>query len=194
MTKKIGLTGGIGSGKSFIAGVLLKMGYPVFFSDDFSKDIANTNVEVRQKLIALFGAEVYIDGALNRPFLAKMIFENEENRLKVNSIIHPKVRQGFEDWANRQTSEIVFNEAAIFFETGGHKALDATILVTAPLSLRIARVQQRDGVAEREVMARIEKQWSDEQKIPLADFVIENDEKTPLLHQLELMLSNIGVM
>lgn len=189
--KKIGLTGGIGSGKSFIAGILQKMGYPVFFSDDFAKNIYDTDASVKETIIGYFGAQLYVEGQLDRTKLAQLIFENEENRLFVNQLVHPKVRQAFSDWAAKQDASIVFNEAAILFETGAYKNFDATILVTAPIELRVQRVMARDHSSKEEVLARMSKQWSDEQKIALTNFVIMNDEEMPILEQIEKILSNL---
>lgn len=189
--KKIGLTGGIGSGKSFIAGILQKMGYPVFFSDEFAKSIYDVDQVVKSSLISYFGAELYSSGNLDRTMLATIIFEKEENRQKVNELVHPRVRKAFLDFVAQQKSKIVFNEAAILFETGGHAMMDATILVTAPVELRLKRAMQRDGSSEAEVLARINRQWIDELKIPMADYLIINDDQHPLLQQIEQIINKL---
>jgi dephospho-CoA kinase len=185
---KVGITGGIGSGKSIVCKILEVMHFPVYYSDERSKDIVNTNPFVRQKLIKLMGENVYLNNQLNAPFLAKKIFEDDTIRLKVNEIIHPIVRQVFADWAETQNSSIIFNEAAILFETGAYQLMDATILVTAPLELKINRVIQRDRCSKEQVLERMSKQWDDEQKIPLADFVLINDDIQPLLNQIEILI------
>jgi dephospho-CoA kinase len=182
---KVGITGGIGSGKSIVGKILEVMRFPVYYSDERSKEIVNTNSFVRQNLIKLMGENVYLNNQLNAPFLAKKIFEDDTIRLKVNEIIHPIVRQAFADWAETQNSSIVFNEAAILFETGAYQLMDATVLVTAPLELKINRVRERDRCSKEQVLERISKQWNDEQKLPLADFVLINDDIQPLLIQIE---------
>ncbi|MBL4862924.1 MAG: dephospho-CoA kinase [Crocinitomicaceae bacterium] len=188
---KIGITGGIGSGKSLVSRVLESMGYPVFNSDNVAKDIVANNSEVRKGLIELFGKEIYDAHGLNKVRLAEYIFSDNQARLKVNAIIHPKVREAFQKFAEASHSKIVFNEAAILFETGSYKQLDATILVVAPEELRINRVIERDNALEATVIARIEKQWSDEKKASLTPYVIVNDEKQPLLHQVEKIIEQL---
>lgn len=182
--KKIGLTGGIGAGKSYIAGILLKLGYPVFFSDQVAKEITANDDEVRTALIRLFGDEVFQEKVLNRTFLAQQIFQNPVKLKEVNQIIHPKVRKAFDNWSTQQNSALVFNEAAILFETGAYQQFDATVLVVAPKELKIKRVLARENITEQQVHDRMDKQWTDEQKMPLADFTIENNEQKPLLQQV----------
>jgi dephospho-CoA kinase len=183
--KRIGLTGGIGSGKTYIAGILEKMGYPVYYSDAQSKVLTDTHPLIREKLIARFGREIYTAQGLNRKVLAELIFASEEHRLFVNELIHPLVRNNFEHWCSEQRSPIVFNEAAILFETGAYRQFDGTLLVVAPLELRIERVMQRDRCSKKEVEERMKSQWSDDQKIPLATAVITSNGKFPLVSQIE---------
>lgn len=191
--KRIGLTGGIGSGKSFIANILEHMGFPVYYSDSRSKELTKSNPKIKTGLISLFGEEVYVKGELNcelnTQLVATKIFQNEELRQEVNQLIHPIVRKDFDDWATNQHSELVFNEAAILFETGAYKNFDATILVCAPMELKIKRVMIRENCSREDVLARMSKQWSDEEKMKLADFVIKNDEKLPILTQIEGVLN-----
>lgn len=187
--KKIGITGGIGSGKSVVGQILEAMHFPVYYSDQQSKILVDTDHVIREELIKLLGKEVYLDGKLNRPFLTQQLFSNDDLRLKINQIIHPKVREAFTIWVNKQSSNLVFNEAAILFETGAYQSMDYTILVTAPLELKIERVLKRDNIAINEIQERMSKQWSDEEKIPLADFVIVNDEAKPLLKQVEAVIN-----
>lgn len=186
--KRIGLTGGIGSGKSFIANILEHMGFPVYYSDLRSKELTKSNPTIRTGLISLFGEDVFLDGELNTQLVATKIFQNEGYRQKVNELIHPVVRKDFEDWVKNQNSDLVFNEAAILFETGAYKNFDATILVCAPVELKIQRVMKRENCSREDVLARMNKQWSDEEKMKLADFVIENDEVSPILKQIENIL------
>jgi dephospho-CoA kinase len=183
--KRIGLTGGIGSGKTYIAGILEKMGYPVYYSDAQSKVLTDTHPLIHEKLIARFGREIYTAQGLNRKVLAELIFASEEHRLFVNELIHPLVRNNFEHWCSEQRSPIVFNEAAILFETGAYRQFDGTLLVVAPLELRIERVMQRDRCSKKEVEERMKSQWSDDQKIPLATAVITSNGKFPLVSQIE---------
>lgn len=190
--KRIGLTGGIGSGKSVVAKILMAMGYPVYFSDERSKFITDTDPEVRQGLISLFGMEVFTEAGLNRSFLARQIFNDDAKRLLVNQLIHPKVRADFDEWVRSQNSKLVFNEAAILFETGAYKRFDKTVLVTAPMDLKIERVMKRDNTFREEVLIRMSKQWPDEQKIPYADKVLVNDDQTPLIYQIEEMIAEFS--
>ncbi len=189
--KKIGITGGIGSGKSVVGQILEAMHFPVYYSDQQSKILVDTDLIIREELIKLLGTKVYLDGKLNRPFLTQQLFSNDDLRLKINQIIHPKVREAFTNWVNKQSSNLVFNEAAILFETGAYQLMDYNILVTAPLELKIDRVLKRDNITINEFQERISKQWSDEEKIPLADFVIVNDEVKPLLQQIEAILIKV---
>jgi dephospho-CoA kinase len=189
--KRIGLTGGIGSGKSFIAQIIEHMGYPVYYSDARAKELTKSNPSIKTGLISLFGEEVYEGNKLNAKLIASKIFHNDELRKKVNELIHPIVRADFENWALNQNSELVFNEAAILFETGSYRNFDATILVCAPTDLKIERVMKRENCSKEEVMARMSKQWSDEDKMKLTDYSILNDNQTPILIQLEEIINNL---
>jgi dephospho-CoA kinase len=189
--KRIGITGGIGSGKSFIAKILEHMGFPVYYSDLRSKELTKSNPSIKTGLISLFGEEVYSDNELNTQLVATKIFQNEEMRQKVNALIHPIVRKDFEDWVTNQKSALVFNEAAILFETGAFRNFDATILVCAPMELKIQRVMKRENCSKEDVLARMSKQWSDDEKNKLANFIINNDECDPILTQLELVLAKL---
>src|SRR3989338_3525903 len=141
---KVGLTGGIGSGKSVVSRILVAMGYSVFNSDNAARKIVNENVHVREALCAEFGADLYQDGLLNRPKLAKIIFSDSAARERVNQLIHPVVREAFREFAVSSQQPLVFNEAAILFETDAAARMDRMILVTAPEKLRIQRVMQRE--------------------------------------------------
>lgn len=191
MPIKVGITGGIGSGKSFVCQILEKMGYPVYYSDTESKRLTATNPAIKEGLIQLLGQEVFIENTLNKQFLASKLFQDDTIREQVNQLIHPIVRADFQQWANQQNGEIVFNEAAILIETGSYKTLDFTVLVTADKELRIQRTMKRDNISREDVLARMSKQWEDEEKMKLADFVIFNDER-PLLVQIEEMIHNLS--
>jgi dephospho-CoA kinase len=187
--KKIGLTGGIGSGKTSIAKILEAMSYPIYYSDLRAKFLSDEHPVIRQGLIALLGEESYVDGTLNRVFVSECIFSNPDLRLQVNEIIHPIVRKDFDDWADQQTSSLIFNEAAILFETGAYQQFDSNLLVCAPEALRIQRVMLRDHCSKASVEQRIRSQWTDEQKRNLTSHCVENDGKQPVLIQLEKILS-----
>lgn len=189
--KRIGLTGGIGSGKSFIAQIIEHMGYPVYYSDARAKELTKSNPTIKMGLISLFGEEVFSGFELNTKLVADNIFYNKELRYKVNELIHPIVRKDFENWVTNQKSTLVFNEAAILFETGSYKNFDANILICAPLELKIQRVMKRENCSKEEVMARMSKQWSDEDKMKLTDYSILNDNKTPVLIKLEEIINNL---
>lgn len=191
--KRIGITGGIGSGKSFIATIIERMGYPVYYSDISSKELTNAHPVIRQGLIDLVGENVYFGGELDKKVLASAIFSNDELRLKVNQLIHPIVRQDFEDWANSQKSDLIFNEAAILFETGAYRNFDATILVFAPEELRLKRVLKRDIITKEEVLARMNNQLKDDEKRKMTSLQILNDGESPLLIQIECLLEQIKI-
>jgi dephospho-CoA kinase len=169
--KRIGLSGGIGSGKSYVAEILEKMGFPVYYSDARAKVLTDTHPHIISELVKRFGSSIYEDGVLNRKALASLIFDSEENRLFVNNLIHPIV--------------LVFNEAAILFETGAYRQFDATVLVIAPLETRIERIMQRDRCTHEQAEARINSQWNDEQKIPLANAIVSNNGEEAVLIQVE---------
>lgn len=186
--KKIGITGGIGSGKSIVGKILSTMGFPIFYSDLEAKRIMTHDKKVVAEIKRIFGEEAYTNDDLNREFLAEKIFNQPELKNKINAIVHPAVRQAFDDFAQSQHNTLVFNEAAILFETGGYKSFDATILVVADEELRIKRVMQRDNVPLQSVKERMKNQWTDEKKKPLADFIIENNEDRLLVPQVEKII------
>jgi dephospho-CoA kinase len=187
--KRIGITGGIGAGKSTVSKILEAMGFPVFNSDLQAKNTADFNPEVKVEIISLFGDSIYSNNELNRPKMADLIFNDPLLREKLNHIIHPRVRAAFDEFALVSSSELVFNEAAILFETGAYKQLDATILVTSPKELRIQRLLSRDKSSREAIEARMNTQWSDEEKRELADYIIENDENQSLIKQVEQLIS-----
>jgi len=187
---RIGLSGGIGSGKSTVAGILAKMGYPIFYSDQEAKRLYDENPVLQKQLVDLFGPAIYRDGQLNKAFLAQQLFSNAELKAQVTALVHPLVRKAFEVWAQQQVSDLVFNEAAILFETGAYKDFDATVLVTAPIETRIERVQKRDLISREAVLQRIANQWPDSKKINLTTYIITNDGQ-PLLQQIEDVISKL---
>ncbi len=191
MKKKIGITGGIASGKSVVARILSSIGYPVFYSDTVAKELVNTDPFLKSQLIKLLGADAYSENKLNRKFVADKVFSDQNLLTELNALIHPAVRKKFDQWYSEQESDIVFNEAAILFETDSYKRMDATILVVAPEETRISRAIQRDEASREDVLNRMNKQWSDEKKISLADFVLVNDEKHPVIKQLEKIIAEL---
>jgi len=184
MGLKIGITGGIGSGKTFICRLFEALGIPVYNADEEAKRLMNTDIRIKEKLIAQFGEATYKDGLLDRAFLANMVFSDKDKLELLNGIVHPIVIQEAKDWAERQTTRYSLKEAALLFESGSYKELDYTILVTAPIDIRIQRVIERDGTTEQQGRERMNKQLSDEEKLQLADFVIVNDGITPILPQV----------
>jgi len=185
MTISVGITGGIGSGKSTICSIFKLLGIPVFDADMEEKKILNSNTDVKEDLIHLYGNGIYTsDGPVNRKKLAGIIFNNDIELAKVNNIIHPAVRTEYFEWLKKQKSVYVIHEAAILFESGFYKMMDFTILVTAPVEIRIKRVAERDGVTFEQVRERIAKQWSDENKRELASVEIINNNKELIIPQL----------
>lgn len=172
----IGLTGGIGSGKSTIGKWFSEKEIPVYDSDQEAKKLMNEHPEVIQKLTDLFGKETYQNGIYNRPFVAAQVFEDKELLKKLNQIVHPAVFHHFRDWVENQDSELVVKEAAILFESGSYKDCDAIISVVADETIRINRVKKRDDLDSEQIRKRMKNQWTDEQRIELSDFVIYNNE------------------
>jgi dephospho-CoA kinase len=182
----VGITGGIGSGKSTVAKIFSILGIPVYFADDRAKWLMGNDEVLKTQIKKLFGTESYFsDGNLNRTFLAKEVFSNPEKVKAINSLIHPAVGKDFSDWASKQTTPYVLKEAALIFETGSHEALDHVINVSSPLKVRIARTLMRDPFrSEEQVNQIINQQLPDEQKNELADFVIKNTDNKLLIPQV----------
>lgn len=185
MTLKVGITGGIGSGKSTVCRIFQLLGIPVFEADLAAKQLMVSNPEIKSGLIDLFGPDIYTQNVtLDRKKLAGIIFNDEIQLQKVNELVHPVVRAEFNRWAQMQDAPYVVHEAAILFESGFYKMMDFTILISAPESMRIARVSKRDKSSAAQVKERMDKQWSDEQKIELATFVINNDNRELIIPQI----------
>ena len=174
MTKLVGLTGGIGSGKTTVAKYFEELGVPVYIADSEAKALMNRSKVIRRKLIALFGNEAYLENTLNRLFIAQQIFNDKKLLNAMNAIVHPKVASHFKRWVNKQDSPYVISEAAILFENGSYKKYDFIITVTAPENIRLQRVIKRDNSNKQKVEAIMANQWSDQEKIKRSDFVIEN--------------------
>ena len=174
MTKIIGLTGGIGSGKTLVANYIQSLGFPVYIADNEANKIMNDQNVVQQIGIA-FGNEVLKNNSVNREKLSKIVFNNPDKLQSLNAIIHPLVKKHFDNWLNIYNDfPLVFKEAAILFESGSYKYCDKIITVIAPLETRIQRVLERDKTSKDSILKRIKNQWTDEQKIAKSDFVIHN--------------------
>ena len=189
---KIAVTGGIGSGKSYISHLLENMHIPVYNADNEAKRLTVSDAGIRGELIALLGEEVYKDGLLNKPLLASYLFSDPAHVLQINSIIHPRVRKDFTVWVERQEKcEIVGMESAILYEAGFQDTVDAVIMAYAPVELRIQRAMYRDGASEEQVRARIAAQMDDEEKRRRADFTVVNDGVQLLIPQLNRIVEQL---
>ncbi|NLX28181.1 MAG: dephospho-CoA kinase [Bacteroidales bacterium] len=182
---KVGITGGIGSGKTLACRIFTTLGIPVFNADRAARDLYTSHEGVRDEMVRMFGPEIYLPGGeIHRSLLASLIFNNPRALEAVNRRIHPLVREAFAGWFVTQTGPYVLFESALLFETGTWKSMDLTLLVTAPEELRIHRVTRRDRVSPAEVTARMNHQWKDVQKKELASYILLNDEAHPLLDQI----------
>lgn len=181
---KIGITGGIGSGKSTIARVFHTLGIPIFDADSVAKNIANNNPKVQKALIKNFGATIFENGVLNKKYLAEIVFNNAEKLKLLNSIIHPATIQASETWMKKQKVPYAIKEAALLFEANTVKDLDAVIGVYAPVEMRICRVMQRNLLSRDEVLHRMHKQMDEDQKMNLCDYIIYNNNKEAVIPQV----------
>jgi dephospho-CoA kinase len=181
---KIGLTGGIGSGKSTVANIFKVLGIPVFDADTVAKDLMEYNLELRDSLIKHFGERVFESGHLNRKWLAGKVFKDPYELNILNAIVHPLTLQVAEDWFLKQNAPYAIKEAALIFEAGAGAGLDYVIGVFAPQHIRIQRVMKRDGLSRDEVLERMDRQISDTIKMKLCDFVILNDDQHILTQQV----------
>ncbi len=174
---KIGLTGGIGSGKSTVAAIFEVLGIPVYYSDEASKRLMIENEELRSSITNHFGAEAYTDGILNRKFLAAQVFNDSKKITLLNSLVHPVTIKDAAEWIEMQKTPYIVKEAALIFESGSNKYLDYVIGVDAPKALRIQRAIDRDNISSQQVEARMSRQMDENEKMRLCDFVIVNDEQ-----------------
>ncbi len=182
---KIGLTGGIGSGKTTVAKVLEVLGVPVYYADEAAKELMHSNELLKQQLILHFGRETYFeDGQLNRKHVSSIVFNNKEKLELLNSLVHPATIADAKEWFSKQQSPYVVKEAALLFESGTAEGLDYVIGVTAPAALRMKRVMDRDGVTADEVKRRMANQVDEALKMKLCDFVLHNSEQELLLPQV----------
>lgn len=184
MTLRIGLTGGIGSGKSTVAKVFEVLGIPVYYADEAAKRIMNEDKLLQQQIIEHFGASAYKNNQVDRQYLAGMVFNNKEKLQLLNSLVHPATIRDAERWMQQQTTPYAIKEAALIFESGSQDQLDYIIGVSAPEPLRILRTMKRDGSTREQVLARMSKQIQEAIKMRLCDFIIYNDEQQAVIPQV----------
>lgn len=184
---KVGLTGGMGSGKTTVARIFEVMGIPVFYADVEAKKLLAEDHELRLKIIHAIGSESYDGSKPNRQYIAQIVFNNPEKLAALNGLIHPATIQQAKAWMNKQTTPFAIKEAAILFESNAHKELDYVIGVQSPEEVRIANIKQRDHLAIEEIKARMAQQMSQEDKMKLCDFVILNDDSHSLIEQVLLV-------
>ena len=188
----IAITGGIGSGKSYVLALLQAAGIPVYNTDNEAKRLMLSDEGIRQDLIALLGEGVYTDGTLNKPMLASYLFAGPENAARINAIVHPRVKADFRRWMEEhEGQEIVGLECAILFEAGFADTVDAVVTVYAPESLRVERAMKRDGATEAQIRARIAAQMDEEEKCRLSDYIIYNDGSISLENQLSALVAQL---
>jgi len=185
---RVGITGGIGSGKTTVCRIFESLGIPVYYADDWAKWLINNDETLKKGIVEIFGDEAYTEaGEYNRPVVAKIVFENKEKLTALNALVHPVVERHSRDWHERQAAggaPYTLKEAALMIESGSHQFLDFLIVVTAPEDLRVQRVMLRDGVSAGQVRARMTNQMPEIGKVKLADFVIVNDGKQMLIPQV----------
>lgn len=189
---KVGLTGGIGSGKTFVSTILSKLCIPVFNSDIEAKKCMNRDEVLKRNIINIFGNETYSNGMLQKEVLADIIFNDKQNLEEINKLVHPAVRQSFDDWCKNQTSNILVKESAILFESNFHIGLNKVICVSAEEETRIKRVIKRDNTSREEVVSRIASQISQTEKERLSDFVIVNNLNELIIPQVIQIISQIS--
>jgi len=183
---KIGITGGIGSGKTTVCHVFETLGIPVFYADTVAKEIMVSDEILVAGVKEAFGAESYTGGTLNRQHISGIVFNDQQQLDRLNALVHPAVFRAFESWLGTVPEDVpyILKEAALLFESGSYRMCDRSILVTAPLELKLKRVTDRDQSTQVQVMARMDKQFSDEQKSPMADDFILNDESQSIISQV----------
>ena len=190
---KIGLTGGIGSGKSTVSKILISKGFSVYNSDNRAKWLMNNNDNLKSNIISIFGNKAYVKGSLNRKYLSAKVFNDSLKLKALNNLVHPLVAIDFKNWLLHQKSkDFVFKEAAILIESGAHKEMDKIIVVSCPESIRLERVLKRDGNSPELVKKRMQNQMSETEKINHADFVIKNNgSESDLVLEVEFVISEL---
>lgn len=186
----IGITGGIGSGKTTVCNIINQMGYPVFYSDLSGRVLLEEDEELKAEIKAYFGDAVFKDGSIVRARLGEIVFNNKEKLDYLNSLIHPRVKNAFLTWKNKQESKLVFKESAILFESKD-TSCNYVCSVVAQVEERIERVKNRDGVSRDEVLSRINNQMTDEERIALSDFIIKNNSRDLILPQIVKIIASL---
>jgi dephospho-CoA kinase len=181
---KIGLTGGIGSGKTTVAKVFELLNVPVYYADEASKRLYHTDAALKAAIVKHFGAEIYVNNLLDRGRLAELVFDAPEKLEMLNSLVHPRTLRDAEQWMARQAAPYIIKEAALLFETGSAGQLDYIIGITAPVPLRIKRVMDRDNISREQVQNRMDRQMDENIKMRLCDFIIHNDEQQMVIPQV----------
>lgn len=183
---KIGITGGIGSGKTTVCKVFELLGIPVFYADDVAKAVMQSDDQLKQEILNAFGIESYsTNGLLNRPYIASIVFKDANKLNKLNSIVHPAVFRAFDKWIEEHSNApYILKEAALLFESESYKMCDQSLLVISPEATRIDRIKARDHISEEEIKLRMDRQFTDEQKVKLANYVLLNDENQLLIPQI----------
>ena len=183
---KIGITGGIGSGKTTVCRIFELLGIPVFYADNVAKTIMQTDSQLKNEILNAFGTESYsIDGQLNRPYISSIVFKDQSQLNKLNALVHPAVFWAFDRWISEQQEvPYILKEAALLYESESYKMCDLSILVISPESTRISRIKARDHISEEEIMLRMKRQFSDEQKMKLANHILINYENRLLIPQI----------
>jgi dephospho-CoA kinase len=179
----VGVTGGIGSGKTTVCEIFKRLGIPVFNADEEGRMLLENDEKVKKRIINLLG-NVAVKSKLNRKKIASLVFRNKEKLSQLNSIIHPRVRDNFRKWASRQQAPLIIEEAAILFESGAYRHLHKIINISAPVYLRKERVMKRDKIDENDFLRRLANQWNEKQRAQHSDYVIVNDEKKMVMPQV----------
>lgn len=191
----VGLTGGIGSGKTTVAKMFHELGVSIYIADIEAKKLMHTFEIIKKELIETFGEETYINGELNRSYLSNIVFNNPEELQKINAIIHPRVSEHFKNWYHERSEEkYVIKEVAILFENGSYRKCDKIITVVAPIEERFRRIMHRDNTTREAIQSRMNNQWSDEKKIPLSDYVIHNTTLTEAREQVVKIHQEISLI
>lgn len=188
----VGITGGIGSGKSFVCHKLESIGYPVYKCDDAAKQLMQTDSDLRRQLIALIGTDAYTSTGLNKPVIADFLFRSKENARLVDDIVHPAVFRDMQSWYSRQQSSVCFVESAILFEAGFHTAMDATVFVFADEAVRIQRAVERDKTDAEHIRSRMAQQQSADTTRSLADYTLNNDPTSDIDSELKQLIEYLN--
>lgn len=184
MVLKVGLTGGIGSGKSTVAQIFEVLGIPVYYADAEAKRLMNEDEQLKEEIINIFGADAYMNNALNRKYISSIVFTDPLKLDQLNAIVHPATKRDAENWMQSQTTPYAIHEAALIFEANVNERLDYVIGVSSPEELRIQRAMQRDNVTHEEIMKRMKQQLDEKIKMSKCDFVLINDEQHLLIPQV----------